>query len=43
MRLAHNELWGIAPDETGGLRAVDSFLRTDFSKPLTSLVLRASP
>ena len=43
MRRAHNELWGIAPDRTGGVWTVGSFLATDFSQPLSSLVLHGSP
>jgi hypothetical protein len=39
---AHNELWRIAPDGVGGLWAVGNFLVTDFSQPLSSLVLRGS-
>jgi hypothetical protein len=41
-RQAHNDLWGIAPDSAGGVWAVGSFLTTDFSRPLTSLVLHGS-
>jgi hypothetical protein len=43
MRRAHNQLWGIAADRSGGLWTVGSFLPTDFSRPLNSLVLRGSP
>jgi len=43
MAEAHNELWGITPDRAGGLWTVGSFLSTDFSKPLSSLVLHGSP
>ena len=43
MPQAHNELWGIAPDRAGGLWSVGNFLPTDFSDPLSSLVLRGSP
>jgi hypothetical protein len=42
-RQAHNDLWGITPDRVGGVWAVGSFLATDFSKPLSSLVLHGSP
>jgi hypothetical protein len=42
-RQAHNEFWGIAPDRVGGVWTVGSFLTTDFSKPLSSLVLHGSP
>jgi hypothetical protein len=40
---AHNELWAIVPDQGGGLWTVGSFLPTDFSRPLSSLILRGSP
>ncbi|HEX4667456.1 MAG TPA: hypothetical protein VH207_12730 [Chthoniobacterales bacterium] len=43
MDQAHNELWAIAPDGAAGLWAVGSFLPADFSRPLSSLVLRGSP
>ena len=43
MRRAHNRLWAIASDQAGGLWSVGNFLPTDFSKALTSLVLRGSP
>ena len=43
MRRAHNQLWGIVPDQNGGLWTVGNFLLTDFSRPLNSLVLHGSP
>ena len=43
IRQAHNKLWGVAPDQAGGLWTVGSFLPTNFSRPLNSLVLRGSP
>jgi hypothetical protein len=43
MRQAHNRLWGIAPDRVGGLWTVGNFLSTDFSQPLSSLVLHGAP
>jgi hypothetical protein len=43
VRQAHNDLWAITPDQAGGLWTVGSVLPTDFSRPLTSLVLRGSP
>ena len=43
MLQSHNQLWGIVPDRAGGLWTVGSFLPTDFSRPLSSLVLHGSP
>jgi len=43
VRSAHNQLWGVAPDRAGGVWTAGSFLPTDFSRPLGSLVLRGSP
>jgi len=43
VRQAHNQLWAITPDRTGGLWTGGSFLPADFSRPLSSLVLRGTP
>jgi hypothetical protein len=40
---AHNQLWGIAPDRAGGLWTAGNFTPTDFSQPVSSLVLHGSP
>ncbi len=42
IRQGNNELWAIAPDQAGGLWTVGSFLTADFSRPVTSLILRGT-